>query len=62
MTLRPSQTRQFDLIAFDWDGTLFDSTALIARCIQRAAVDIIAPADKIPLADGVADGVTARSL
>ncbi len=32
--------QQFDLIAFDWDGTLFDSTALIARCIQRAAVDI----------------------
>jgi phosphoglycolate phosphatase len=32
--------QRFDLIAFDWDGTLFDSTALIARCIQRAAVDI----------------------
>jgi phosphoglycolate phosphatase len=26
--------RRFDLIAFDWDGTLFDSTAIIARCIQ----------------------------
>ncbi|PTT80134.1 HAD family hydrolase [Pelomonas sp. HMWF004] len=35
--------QQFDLIAFDWDGTLFDSTALIARCIQRAAVDIGLP-------------------
>jgi len=32
--------QRFDLIAFDWDGTLFDSTALIARCIQRAAVDL----------------------
>lgn len=32
--------RQFDLIAFDWDGTLFDSTALITRCIQRAVVDV----------------------
>ncbi|MDO9437421.1 HAD family hydrolase [Hydrogenophaga sp.] len=32
--------RQFDLIAFDWDGTLFDSTALIARCIQAAVVDV----------------------
>ena len=21
--------RRFDLIAFDWDGTLFDSTAII---------------------------------
>jgi phosphoglycolate phosphatase len=30
------QQRQFDLIAFDWDGTLFDSTAIIVRCIQRA--------------------------
>ena len=35
--------QKFDLIAFDWDGTLFDSTALIARCIQRAAVDIGEP-------------------
>jgi phosphoglycolate phosphatase len=34
------RTRQFDLIAFDWDGTLFDSTALIARCIQAAVRDV----------------------
>lgn len=33
-------SRQFDLIAFDWDGTLFDSTALIQRCIQQAVVDV----------------------
>jgi phosphoglycolate phosphatase len=32
--------RQYDLIAFDWDGTLFDSTALITRCIQAAVVDV----------------------
>lgn len=32
--------RQFDLIAFDWDGTLFDSTQIIVRCIQRAVVDV----------------------
>ena len=32
--------RQYDLIAFDWDGTLFDSTALIARCIQAAVRDV----------------------
>ena len=31
---------QFDLIAFDWDGTLFDSTAIITRCIQQAVVDV----------------------
>jgi phosphoglycolate phosphatase len=32
--------RRFDLIVFDWDGTLFDSTALITRCIQAACVDL----------------------
>jgi len=32
--------RQYDLIAFDWDGTLFDSTAIIARSIQRAVADV----------------------
>lgn len=35
-----TRPRQFDLIAFDWDGTLFDSTALIARCIQDACADV----------------------
>ena len=32
--------RKFDLIAFDWDGTLFDSTAIITRSIQAAVVDV----------------------
>jgi phosphoglycolate phosphatase len=32
--------RNFDLIAFDWDGTLFDSTKIIVRCIQKAVVDV----------------------
>lgn len=32
--------RRFDLIVFDWDGTLFDSTALIVKCIQAAAADL----------------------
>lgn len=32
--------RSFDLIAFDWDGTLFDSTAIITHCIQAAVVDV----------------------
>ena len=35
-----TQPRQFDLIVFDWDGTLFDSTALITRCIQAACADV----------------------
>jgi phosphoglycolate phosphatase len=32
--------RRFDLIAFDWDGTLFDSTKIIVHCIQRAVADV----------------------
>ena len=40
-THKPAKTsRPFDLIAFDWDGTLFDSTAIITRCIQAAVVDV----------------------
>ena len=31
--------RQFDLIVFDWDGTLMDSEAKIVRCMRAAAVD-----------------------
>lgn len=40
MTSRP---QRFELIVFDWDGTLFDSTALITRCIQAACADLGAP-------------------
>ena len=35
-----ARPRAFDLIAFDWDGTLFDSTQIIVRCIQEAVVDV----------------------
>lgn len=31
--------RQFELIVFDWDGTLMDSEAKIVRCMQAAAAD-----------------------
>lgn len=43
-----SGLRQFDLIAFDWDGTLFDSTAIITRCIQSAVRDVggVVPSDR----------------
>lgn len=43
-----TRPRQFDLIAFDWDGTLFDSTALIVRCIQSACADlgVAVPSDR----------------
>lgn len=41
-------SRPFDLIAFDWDGTLFDSTQIIVRCIQAAVKDVggAVPSDK----------------
>jgi phosphoglycolate phosphatase len=35
--------KQFDLIVFDWDGTLMDSTVAIVRCIQAAARDVGLP-------------------
>jgi phosphoglycolate phosphatase len=35
-----STQRRFDLIAFDWDGTLSDSTGLIVQCIQSACRDV----------------------
>ncbi|KEH08080.1 HAD family hydrolase [Delftia tsuruhatensis] len=34
------RARRFDLIAFDWDGTLSDSTAVIVKCIQAAVADV----------------------
>jgi phosphoglycolate phosphatase len=38
---------RFELIVFDWDGTLMDSTGFIAACIQAAAGDLglIVPSD-----------------
>ncbi len=43
-----NRPRQFDLICFDWDGTLFDSTGIITRCIQQAVVDVggVRPTDE----------------
>ncbi len=37
----------YDLIVFDWDGTLMDSEMKIVRCIQAAAgdADVAAPSD-----------------
>lgn len=35
-----SSDRRFDLIVFDWDGTLFDSTGIIVRCIQQAVREV----------------------
>lgn len=36
-------TRRFDLIVFDWDGTLMDSAGAIVRAIQASARDLGLP-------------------
>jgi phosphoglycolate phosphatase len=36
-------TRHYDLIVFDWDGTVMDSTAVIAGSIQAACRDLDLP-------------------
>jgi len=41
--MRDPATRRFALIVFDWDGTLADSTALIADSLQQACRDIGEP-------------------
>ena len=48
MSAKNFRPRRFDLIAFDWDGTLFGSTAIIVRCIQAAVRDVggTVPTDK----------------
>jgi hypothetical protein len=33
-------TKRYDLIVFDWDGTVMDSTAIIAASIQAACRDL----------------------
>jgi phosphoglycolate phosphatase len=35
--------RRFRLVVFDWDGTLADSTGLIASCLQEACADLALP-------------------
>ena len=32
--------KRYDLIVFDWDGTVMDSTAVIAASIQAACRDL----------------------
>ena len=41
--MNSSALERFDLVVFDWDGTLIDSTATIARSIQQAAADLGLP-------------------
>lgn len=43
----------YDLIVFDWDGTLMDSTGLIAECIQLAARDMNLAVPDVPTAKSI---------
>lgn len=42
-------TKRYDLIVFDWDGTVMDSTAVIANSIQSACRDLelTVPTDEV---------------
>ena len=42
-------TKRYDLIVFDWDGTVMDSTAVIANSIQAACrdLDLTVPSDEV---------------
>lgn len=44
---------QFDLIVFDWDGTLVDSTGVIADSLRAAAADLDLPIPSRELASHV---------
>ena len=44
---------RFDTIVFDWDGTLIDSTAMIAAAIRNAAADLNLPDPGLQRASGV---------
>ena len=39
----PAGRRRFDLVVFDWDGTLMDSAAAITRSLQSACRDLDFP-------------------
>jgi phosphoglycolate phosphatase len=41
--MRDAADRRYRLLVFDWDGTLSDSTAIIARAIQHALRDMGEP-------------------
>lgn len=45
--------KQFDLIVFDWDGTLMDSTSTIVKCIQASARDLGLPVPRDDVASHV---------
>ena len=50
---QPKPQNCFDLIVFDWDGTIMDSTGLISECIQLAARDRGLPIPSIEAAKSI---------
>ncbi len=44
---------RYDLVVFDWDGTIMDSTGLIAECIQLAARDLQLPVPDLEQAKAI---------
>lgn len=40
MAVERDKPRQYELIVFDWDGTLMDSAGMIVHCVQAAARDL----------------------
>jgi len=40
MTKASKSNRRYDLIVWDWDGTIMDSTPTIVNCIQQACRDL----------------------
>ena len=62
MTDTADRPRRFDLVVFDWDGTLFDSTALIVHSIQAACRDLGLPVLHLPQLVGLALGLDPKEL
>ncbi|MEY3996732.1 MAG: hypothetical protein RL344_1075 [Pseudomonadota bacterium] len=48
-----SPSRPYDLLIFDWDGTIMDSTNAIAACIQTACLAVGQPKPSLKLAKHV---------
>jgi phosphoglycolate phosphatase len=41
-------SRRYELLIFDWDGTLMDSIDRIVRCFRNACTDVGVPAPAVP--------------
>ncbi len=51
--LQVGAERRYDLIIWDWDGTIMDSTPTIVQCIQQACRDLDLPEPNDSLASSV---------